>query len=339
MIGQADLLLRAVPEAVRLGVQTGEYAVMGGVVRSATTGRIVAHLQETGGLMRLLEMLPGGAPLDLAAQAVSIVQNEQIKAGIAALHSLQVADLVLGGATLGVSIAGTAILSRQIAAVERKIDAIWPAIAGIANQLEDIRADTLERDFTRLHALADRVEMFWLPSATAVEWVDLAGDAHELTAQLLRQARQISGAGEPLAAEPLVDGYALGIELQVTARLAAGQDDMARHLAVDGVRHLVELGRPVRLGNLALAAMRDSDAGGSGRWEHDLEGAVGGLRPRIAQARRRELAAASRVATLAELDRQDIKGRDWLEIAREEKESPVMLLCTVDGAAPGGEGR
>ena len=107
----SNILLRTVPEHLMAGVSSGQLEVLGSIIRSTSSGKIVAHLQEAAPLANLLARAPLDlviAPLDLAAQAIQIGQNEQIKAGIDALRELQTAGLVLNAASIGVSVAGFA---------------------------------------------------------------------------------------------------------------------------------------------------------------------------------------------------------------------------------------
>jgi hypothetical protein len=58
--------------------------------------------------------------VDLAGHAASYVQNEQIKSAIGLVQNLQIANLVLGAAGIGVSVAGFAVLSAKIGRVESR---------------------------------------------------------------------------------------------------------------------------------------------------------------------------------------------------------------------------
>jgi hypothetical protein len=60
--------------------------------------------------------------------------------------------------------------------------------------------------------------------------------------------------------------------------------------------------------------------------------------PIVTSARERELAAAASAETLDELARQEISGRDWLEVSRSETNSPLLFLPVgrfdIQGCAP-----
>ena len=317
----AATVLRQIPKEFLAGIATGDYRVLGSVIQSVGSGRIVGHLQETSALISLLGS-PALAAAKIGLQVADVVQNEQIKAAINVVQSLQVASLALSGISIGVSIAGTALLIRRIAKIETKIDAIMPELAAITRGMEVLRAERIAEDFGRLRILAEQVEEAWLPSGTNGEWIDIARESHFLAGSFENRVGQI----DAKSGEAFVDAYALASGLRVTARLAAGQDEMARNAAVDRATKLFAFGESVGLGQLALARMsRDTDAASSA-WQERLDTQAQSLRDGVAVAQQRVMAAAANAETLEELARQGIAGRDWIDAAREERQSPVIVL-------------
>ncbi len=322
----AQTVMRDIPSHFLAGVATGEYRVAGSVIQSVASGRIVGHLQETSALSSLLGNGLGLGPLEMAMQTVEVVQNEQIKAAVAVVQSLQVANLALTGLSIGVSVAGTALLARRIARVEGKVDAILPELAKMMRGIETLRAERIEEDFTRLRTLTDQVQEAWLPSATQGDWIAIARESHVLADNFERRARNLGEGGDSLHGEPFVDAFAMASGLRVTARLAAGQDDMARQASVVRAEALYALGEPIQLGRLALASMGTGGEAGAPHWQERIDRRVEELRPVVGAAREREMSAAGSAETLEELARQGIAGRDWLEAARSEQSSPVLFL-------------
>jgi hypothetical protein len=331
MIGLlSSKLLREIPERLLAGVQSGDYRVYGSVIRSVSSGRFVGHLQETSALSPLLGSTPAGLPL-AAIEAVGVVQNEQIKGALAVVQSLQTAGLALEAVSIGVSIAGTAVLAQKIGRVERKVDEILPTLALLAQGIEGLRSERIAEDFTRLRTLAEQVEEAWLPSATNAEWTAIARESHFLADSFERRARDLGRPSDQLSSEPFADAYSLASGLRVTARLAAGQDDMARHAASARTQTLVELGRSVHLGRLALANLPDKAIAGTPQWQDQLDRRLDDFSSAVAWTRERELAAAATSETLDELAKQEISGRDWLLASRSEDKTPLLFLpATTD---------
>lgn len=319
----AATVLREIPQEFLAGIATGDYRVLGSVIQSVGSGRIVGHLQETSAFMSLLASGPL-APAEIALQAVNLVQNEQIKAAINVVQSLQVASLALSGISIGVTIAGTALLVRRIAKIETKIDAMMPELAAISRGIEVLRSDRISEDFSRLRTLSEQIEEAWLPSGTTGEWIDIARESHFLAGRFENRIGQL----DRHSGEAFVDAYALASGLRVTARLAAGQDEMARNASLDRATKLFAVGEPVGLGQLALSKMSGDIYAASPAWQERLDAQTETLRDVIMAGQQRVLAAAANAETLEELARQGIAGRDWLDASREERQSPVIVLRT-----------
>ncbi|WP_067107871.1 hypothetical protein [Sphingopyxis granuli] len=333
MIGSlAHVVLREVPAELLAGVASGQYRVAGSIIQSVSSGRVVGHLQETSAISSLLNFSPLSLP-QMAIDAVSVVQNEQIKAAISIVQSLQIANLVASGMGIGVSVAGAAILAKRIARVEEKVDAILPNLAAIVRGLEAMRVERITEDFTRLRTLVGQVEEAWLPSASQREWIAIARDAHFLADSFERRARELGAASDVLNTEPLVEAFALASGLRVTARMASCQDDMAREAASSRALTLVQLGEAIQLAPLALAHAPMETAGTS-TWLDLLGQKADDLRSTVARVREREIAAAGTAETLHELARQGVSGREWLDTAKSEGHNPLLFLPVRDVNAP-----
>lgn len=333
-----EVLLRQVPAHLLAGVQSGEFNVYGAIIRSVAEGRIVGHLQETSGLAKLgatALAAPGSLPLagaglasDLVGHGVSYVQNEQIKAAVNVVQNLQIANLALGVVGIGVSIAGFAVLSAKINWVEGKLDAITDRLAEVARAVDWMRRDRISDDFTRLRTIAEQMDEGWSLIDPASQWRHVATEAHTLANMFERRAGELIAEPADLhAAEPFLEALALAGALRVSARLASGDDAAAAGAANEAARVLVSLGERASLGTSVLRQMRaKADIGGSQEWEEALSGRIEALRPVVAGLRQREAGAASTVLTLAELQRQQIPGRAWIEAARNEETEPVLCL-------------
>lgn len=333
MIGAlSHVVLREVPAELLAGVSSGEYRVAGSIIQSVSSGRVVGHLQETSAISSLLNLSPLGLP-QMAMDAVTVVQNEQIKAAISVVQSLQIANLAVSGIGIGVSVAGAAILAKRIARVEEKVDAILPNLDAIVRGLEAMRTERIAEDFTRLRTLVDQVEEAWLPSASQREWIAIARDAHFLADSFERRARELGAASNVLNTDPLVEAFALASGLRVTARMASSQDDMAREAASSRALTLVQLGEAIQLAPLVLAHAPMENAGTS-TWLEVLEQKAGDLRATVARVRDREIAAAGTAETLHELARRGVSGREWLDAAKSEGHNPLLFLPVRDVNLP-----
>jgi hypothetical protein len=325
MIGAlTSTLLRQIPDAARMGLATGDLKVFGSVIRSVADGRIRYHLQETSGLASLLKAgVPALDPVSLLMQGVTVAQNEQIKSALSVVQSLQFGSLVLGAANLGVSVAGTALVLSRIKVLEQKIDALAPQLEIIARGVEALRQDRIAEDFTRLRTLGDQLDECWLLDDAAREWSAIARDAHLLSDSFTRRALEAG----PVAGDPFATAFAIASSVRVTARLAAGEDEAARRAASQRAETMIDLGRGLQLAPLTLEAMRGkAEIGGSRQWQEKYEATAANLQPLVGAARERELSAATSLTTLEALAERDIRGRQWLEAARQEVDVPLLIL-------------
>lgn len=340
------LLLREVPEALIAGVRSGQYQVYGSIVRSVSSGRVVGHLQEAGGLRTLVSLI-GNSQIGMALQGAQIVQNEQIKSGLrsvetgigqlhAAMTTLQhlgVANLALGGAGIGVSMAGFAIMSRKIDGVRLAVEATTERIDAIGYKIEkQPRLAALEK----LRGLAASIDESWALSDAAAErrWLDDGRLGVELIKTFEDQADQMLArgpAGLSMAA-PMLDAISMTSALRFTALAAAGETKAALDVAKRDAQLIEKLTGGIGL--IDLARGRLIERGLSTRSpdiREVFEDVIEEVRSDEELIRSREAAANTRAAPLEMLEATGIRPRDWLAAAYEEKEAPLLAVMEKVG--------
>lgn len=341
----SKVLLRQVPAPLMAGIRSGEIKVYGSIIRSVASGKIVGHLQETSGFAKLggiavtagssAPLAGAGLAADLIGQGVNYVQNEQIKAALDVVQNLQVANLALGVVGIGVSVAGFAVLSAKINRIETSVDAMADRLTQLARGVDWLRHDRIAEDFARLRTVAEQLDEGWTLTDPSSQWRQVATEAHSLANIFERRATGLTtDPADLLAVEPFVDALALATSLRVSARLASGEDIAAGAAADEGAKCLIALGEHVSLSAAALRQMiTDKAIVGSSEWGVALNNRAETLRPVIALRRQREMAAVSTSLTLAELRRQLIPGRAWLESARSETDEALICLLPIQPPA------
>lgn len=327
MIGLSGVLLRQIPPELIAGVEAKTLEVFGSVIKSASTGQVVGHLQETSALTQLMANGPMALP-SLVGDAISVVQNEQIKTAISVVQSLQLANLATSAASIGVSIAGTAIMLRKLAVVESKVEALEPHLAKITAGVQALRRDRIAEDFSRLSTLFAQLDECWSLANPEAEWRAIARDAHFLADNFGRRAREVrSESDEPLLSVPFIDAFAMASSMRTTARLASEDSKAALEAAQTSTMSLIGLGQGIQLGALVMSQVLAHDAEmGSPAWTHRIDGTENELRPIVRGLRVQEIAAASNVLTIKHLLEREVSGREWLAAARAELESPLLYL-------------
>lgn len=165
-----------VPTVWQAAVAAGQVIRYGSILKDVGTGRIVAHVQETGLLSTLASNAPGMLnmfnPFSAVVSAVNagsgLVANwqlnrmdrkiEALKDMFTGFQNFQIANLALAGLGIGVSVAGFALVKYKLDKMTLKLDGIETTIReGFGQQ----RADRL-RDFeSDVNGLLDEAEEGW----------------------------------------------------------------------------------------------------------------------------------------------------------------------------------
>jgi hypothetical protein len=343
-----NVLLRQIPPALAAGVKSGEYQVYGSIIRSVSSGRIVAHLQETGGIGSLLGSAASVSPLTVLTSGAQIVQGEQIKAGIRhmqtgidQLQHLALANLALTGLGIGVSVAGFFLLNAKIDRLASQMDEVKDHLAELSQEVRGLHERIVGRDFALLRAAAKHRDEIWrLDSEAAAtrRWHDLAVALIDLCELFRWSAGSILAKGPRAlkAAEPHLDALALASGLRVTSLAAAGEERAAQVAASECGRELEALTGAIGIADLARERLRQANVCmGTPEWSPAFKVATAEVAPVAERLRQREASAATLGAPLKELEERGIRARDWLAAARREEEVPLLLMMGAGSRAEG----
>lgn len=271
---------------------------------------------------------------DLVTSGIGIVQNEQIKSALRTVQTLQTAGLFLNAASIGISIAGHAIVCRKIAMLKQDIDAVRTQLEAIDTKIEKIWIDRWERDCQSLATLADQLDETWYLSDPGSELSDIAREAYALAGQFEREARQAAqDDAHFLAILPNIEAYALASAISITARMAMDECAAALQTTAKVCETFGSLMAPLRPTGAVLRELQDAPDALFRLCENEERKDWGELveiqRSRfIAPARRlrsMEAANASRLLTIEALVDEGASGRAWLESASNEQDSPILF--------------
>lgn len=327
--------LREVPLHLITAVHSGDMQVYGSIIRSMDTGKIVGHLQETRAVHEMVSSSVGSALLgpigpmvDIGLKVVTIYQNKQIKAAINVLKNLQIANLAVGVAGIGVSVAGFAVIAHKINALDKKIDMQGELLKNIASGIEKLEQRQVRSDYSKLLTLAQQMDEAWSLNNPENQWQDVAREAHILTNDFAAQFDDIINSADGgigvLAARPLFNACVMANRTRISARMAAGDDVAARFAAQEGANMLIKMGEHFNVLKF-LQPQIESNLNENSLWTTELDAAKDELTQHIAPIRNSQMAAASLCETLDTLDKRNIKGRQWLESALKE-EVPLLFL-------------
>lgn len=326
--------IMTVPAHLLAAHASNEVAVFGSIIKSLSTGQIVGHLQQSASLTNTMSLIgtgPIGAAatlVDVGAQAVTIVQNEQIKQALGALQHLQIANLALTGLGIGVSVAGFAIMSAKIDKVNRRLDGIAEQLERLAMSLDDLKLEYIRSDLDRLRTACEQADEAWTLIDPLPQWRAAAETLHHLQNAFGRRAARLMATPDtaPDLRDCCVDAFGLAGSTRVAVRLAMNEMPVAiatsRTYAAELQRLTGDLGAANFLAE-GLAATKPESAPLERLAAFELHRPAAERRATF--VREREVLAATQALTIAQLHASGISGRSWLEQARTTQEPFICL--------------
>lgn len=354
----ADAILMSVPEALRGEFSAGTVYRVGALLFRHGQAGIIGHVQETAAAQQAASMLlkeavphigsalgvaAGGPPgvvigavakaAQLGMQGVAIAQNEQIKAAVATLQSLQLATLAVSAVGIGVSVAGFAILSQKIGRVSDQVAALDARLDRMARSIDELRHEYVHEDFDRLRTACEQMDEAWYLGDPEPQWRSAAQELHRVQNRFARRIRRIVLETEEIGTvEPFIEAFALAGANRTACRLAAGDTEAAYQASETFAREFAEITEPIGTASLLTARLREEGiTPGDSRYALHAERARSNVEVTAASFRERDAIVSSTPITLRRLEQVGISGRRWLEQARHETREPLMFLAGETG--------
>lgn len=161
-------------------VEAGELIRFGTILKDATTGKIVSHLQETGVAQSILSNLASGpfAPISMVADVVNVGSNiytgvkiDQLKLMMETLQTLQVVTLGVSLVGVGVSVAGFYHMHKRFNALEVRMDHLSETISA---GFESLGQRDLRRQLHLTKSLLQRAHQAQTLSNPSSEYSEVA---------------------------------------------------------------------------------------------------------------------------------------------------------------------
>lgn len=297
----------------------GELVRYGALLKDSATGRIVAHVQETGILQKALQTGLSFNPLDpisAVTGVIGVMQNEQIKKRLDVMQDmlegmqvLQLANLASSVAGIGVTAAGTAIILHRLKAVDAGLRDVIGRIDALPAQWRDLQLNSaltaIETQLERLQEVSGRQDP--RPVVQKAEET-LHHGFNTLHAGIKQVVAEVSIDEKLLRS--LLSGLALCGGAQIRALYWLDDKETA------GKRARRQVGK---LEELAFLMPRDTMA-------TKLKGGANAAETiaRDASEIRRRASAQPMLSDL--LTEMNISGRTYLERVEGEEEQPLLLL-------------
>ena len=331
-------LLYEIPLQLQAMIGSQQASLIGAIIKDNTTGQILGHVQQASGLSPVLTQAFGstvsGGFSPLAA--VSVVQNETLRRGVAELkdgmvlmQNLQYGTLALSGLGLGVSIAGFAATLAKLKAIEAKLEALSGAIEIVTSDRRDDELKTIfadvAGDLQNIETLADRRD----PQRVAEQLqLSLSRSTRKIESHFIRLANMRSKADHSSDILDRLWALAAAIRLcqeaSIQALFAADELEVAEHLGlveIDRQLALMGIVSPDALSRLISIVDEDTITGFEKRKTVLIQarlladGLKGGVQ-----------SLAGQVSTAKALRSEGITGLQYLREARSTQDAPFLCL-------------
>ncbi len=312
-------ILFRIPAEFEAGYTVGQFVRYGGILKDASSGRIVGHLQETGLLQSTIQSALSGDflnPVNAVSSLVGVVQNEQMKrkldalqATLGGMQTLQLATMVSSIAGIGVTAASTAIILNRIHSVDTKLRAVEGKIDALPAQWREL---SLQNALSKIETQLERLQEvpYRLDARPVV--VEAEAALHDGFNTLHRGLMQIVSEQNIDAdlLRTLLAGLSLCAGAQIKSLFLLNEMETAARRS----RRQVE-----KLEQLALEMPRDMIAA---RVKEGAEGAE----TVFADMRELRHRFATQPALCDALIKTDVEGSEYVRRVEEEEEQPLLIL-------------
>ncbi|WP_029913826.1 hypothetical protein [Pelobacter seleniigenes] len=318
-----------VPNEFAAGIANHSLNRVGTLIKDASSGRIVAHVQETG----LAQKVVGSAinipfaPLSTVSSVGANIQLTVLQKMMVTMQILQYASL---GATLvgiGVSVVGFKVMVGRFNQMQSQID----DLANTMNQqFRDLEARSLREHQSRAVSLFDEAEIASSFSSPRTEWIRLSHSLAEEAAFYRGEVEyQLSlPQFNNRAFLPLVQLYAGCNSARVKCLMLADELSAAQEvscLIADKYNALFDPLSPITLAK-KFVKEEGPDLKEAANTDHALRENLERTTPLIASLRDAQEAAQTRPMLIDTLIKKGISGRDFIKRLESEKEQPILCL-------------
>jgi len=128
-----------VPLKYKVLLETGKIVRYGTVLKDLQTGQIVGHLKEVGNLPNIMSSMP--LSLDPLSSLSNIAQNlqlQEISQNLEVVKMISSVGAVASVATLGVSVAGFAIVTQKLNKISERVNIVLEEVASVKEIVEEL---------------------------------------------------------------------------------------------------------------------------------------------------------------------------------------------------------
>ena len=316
----------SIPAKFAAGMADGSLVRFGAIIKDASSGGIVAHLQESGVSQQLLSSATGGpfAPISAVSSVTANVQLAGLTKMMATMQMLQYA-------TLGASLVGVGVSVAGFKAMSTRFDQVQSQISTFADNVIQHFAEQKEREFrshqSRVKSLLEQAELAYAYNNSASEWMRIA---HALA----DEAGFYQGEIEHLISLTVFDDqqfkafsqlYTLCNNARIKCLMLADELLAARDTSEAMARQynlLFDSLTPITLAKQSIRLSHNTDQ----PYDHLLRQELVDSKQLVSSMREIQDAAATRPLLLDTLIDRQISGKGFFERLESKKNEPILCL-------------
>jgi uncharacterized membrane-anchored protein YhcB (DUF1043 family) len=318
-----------VPAHFETELLSGSVVRVGALLKDSGTGKIVAHLQETGLAQKLLGSIPSSifAPVNALSSVTSNLQLVQLKNMVEGLKLLQYANLGVAVSGIGVSALGFALMNKKLKVLQTGMSALQQSIDA---HFKHLHQRELRSHFSRISGLFEQAAQAFHQSVPSLKWQKLEADLADESAYFKGEIAFVvdSEFFDRDLFESLVRAFALCNAGRIECLTNAGELPAAQRVARDTSGHYNELFDPLSptlLAHRSLAALDDKASNGAANRQRELKR----MKELIENVRDIQDAAACKPLLFQTLIDRNVDGRQYMQLIREESDRPLLLLPAI----------
>lgn len=318
-----DNLLFEIPQHLGPGLANGSLERFGTIIKNVDTGKIIAHVQETGAGQQLMGSILGSpfSGLNLVSSLFTNVEISKVKRMVESLQLLQYANLGIAFAGIGISVVGFAVVSKKLNDIKQSIGILSHQID---QKFAELYVSQLNMDLYSLRGVLENIEATKRLSNPRSELLSSASRLAELRSGIrghIEYQIQLDSFNEQLFTQ-LTSALLLADNAIIEAYLLANEHESALYNAESIGKSYSELFdniTPYDLCQKKTMVKASSHQQVAGEIAVNLKHLVTGLRD-ITDA------ALTKPLLIKDLKSRGISGTDYFDSLRSEASEPFVIL-------------
>jgi hypothetical protein len=318
-----------IPSEFASGIADGSIERFGTILKNASSGKILAHVQETGLAQSLFSQISASpfSPISSLSSIASNIQLAQIKSLVEGLQTLGFVTLGASVVGIGVSVSGFVLLSKKMNAIQHDLKDLSKKMD---REFKKLYRREIRLHYSKVLGLIEQGEQAYFLKDPVSEWrrlsATLADESAFFRGEIVHQLEQESF--DTSLFSNFIQSYSLCNSGRMQALLLSNELNSALKVQQDINAHQQSLFDNLTPSGLAI---RTSPAPKelSRKYLSNLKNHRETMEQLLKGVRDAQDASITKAVLIQSLIEQEISGREYIEQLGEEKEWPFLLLAAA----------